>query len=322
MKKNNPLISVIVPVYNVEKYLDRCIESIVNQTYKNLEIILIDDGSTDNSPQICDELEKKDKRIKVIHKENSGVSSARNVGLDNAKGDYIGFVDSDDFIEKDMYSLMLKKIESTNSDCCFCDVRYVGICSNEEIHLWNKQLFSKQEILNVFFEFNGFNFSVWNKLFQKNKIKKIRFNEKIFIKEDALFCLEYFNDIKKISHINKALYNYCFNDESALNNRNIKKDITSLDASSRMIEILKNNNINNYLIEECHYICRFYKYKYIIEKEKIDIDLSNYEKQVGQYLNDGLLNKKIGLKNKFKVLLATKFYKIYIFFIKMKDRRK
>ena len=97
------LISVIVPVYNVEEYLDRCIESIVNQTYKNLEILLIDDGSTDNSYNICDKWAKKDNRIKVVHKENGGVSSARNVGLDVATGDYIGFVDSDDYISIDMY---------------------------------------------------------------------------------------------------------------------------------------------------------------------------------------------------------------------------
>lgn len=107
------LISVIVPVYNVEKYLHKCINSILNQTYKNLEIILIDDGSTDNSGKICDEYALKDNRIKVIHKENGGLSSARNAGLDICSGDYIGFVDSDDYIAEDMYEYLyvnLKKI--------------------------------------------------------------------------------------------------------------------------------------------------------------------------------------------------------------------
>ena len=97
---SSELISIIVPVYKVEKYIDRCVESIINQTYKNIEIILVDDGSPDNCPKICDEWAKKDKRIRVIHKENRGVSSARNVGIDVAKGKYIGFVDSDDYIEK------------------------------------------------------------------------------------------------------------------------------------------------------------------------------------------------------------------------------
>ena len=96
---NNPLITVIVPVYNVEKYLTRCVDSIINQTYKNLEIILVDDGSTDSSPAICDNYAKKDSRINVIHKQNNGASSARNAALDIASGDYIGFVDSDDYIK-------------------------------------------------------------------------------------------------------------------------------------------------------------------------------------------------------------------------------
>lgn len=101
--KHDPLVTIIVPVYNVEKYLKKCVDSILNQTYKNIEVILIDDGSSasDKSPIICDEYAKKDKRIKVIHKINGGLSSARNAGLDIAKGDYIYFVDSDDWIDKD-----------------------------------------------------------------------------------------------------------------------------------------------------------------------------------------------------------------------------
>ena len=103
-------ISVIIPVYKVEKYLDKCVESIVNQTYKNLEIILVDDGSPDNCPAMCDEWAEKDERIRVIHKENGGVSSARNAALEVATGDYIGFVDSDDWIELDMYEYLVSLI--------------------------------------------------------------------------------------------------------------------------------------------------------------------------------------------------------------------
>ena len=320
MKKDNPLISVIVPVYNVEKYLDRCIESIANQTYKNLEIILVDDGSPDNCPKICGKWAKKDKRIKVIHKENGGVSSARNIGIDDASGDYIGFVDSDDFIEKNMYGLMLKKIESTDSDGCFCDVRYIGTSSTEEIHLWKKTKFKKNEMLSNFFDYNGINFSVCNKLFRRDKLNNIRFNEKIFIKEDALFCIEYYNNTETICRMDKALYNYCFNANSTLNTKNIKKELTSLDATSKIINILKKNNINIYLNEECNYVGRFYKYKYDVEKEKLNIDISTYEKQVMYYLREGLLKKKVGFKNKLKILLSTKFNKLYISFIKIRDK--
>ncbi len=112
------LISVIVPVYNTEKYIEKCVMSILNQTYKNLEIILIDDGSTDNSPQICDSLAEKDNRITVIHQPNGGVSSARNIGLDNTHGDYITFVNSDDYIAPNMIEFLSENIGDTNIAMC------------------------------------------------------------------------------------------------------------------------------------------------------------------------------------------------------------
>lgn len=114
------LISVIIPVYNTEKYLHRCIDSVLNQTYQNLEIILVDDGSPDNCPQICDEYAKKDKRVKVIHQENMGQSVARNVALDIITGNYIGFVDSDDWLALDMYEVLLKKIKEAETDLVIC----------------------------------------------------------------------------------------------------------------------------------------------------------------------------------------------------------
>ena len=113
-------ISVIVPIYNVEKYLDRCLKSIINQTYKNLEIILIDDGSPDNCGTICDEYAKKDNRIKVVHKDNGGLVKARNTGLDIATGEYISFIDPDDWIELNMYEEMIKIADETNTDIVRC----------------------------------------------------------------------------------------------------------------------------------------------------------------------------------------------------------
>lgn len=124
MKVNNVKISVIIPVYNVEKYIRKCIESIIEQTYNNLEIILVDDGSLDQSGKICDEYCKLDKRIVVIHKDNGGLSSARNAGLEIVTGDYIGFVDSDDYIEKDMYEILLEMMESSGSKIGVCNKVY------------------------------------------------------------------------------------------------------------------------------------------------------------------------------------------------------
>lgn len=119
MKKNSALISVIIPVYNVESYLSRCVDSVVRQTYKYLEIILVDDGSTDSSGEMCDTYEKIDDRVKVIHKNNGGLSSARNSGLQIAQGDYIGFVDSDDYIAEDMYEILLAYMfDDVDITCC------------------------------------------------------------------------------------------------------------------------------------------------------------------------------------------------------------
>ena len=115
-------ISIIVPVYNVEKYLKTCLDSIINQTYQNLEIILVDDGSTDNSGEICEEYRKTDSRIILIHKENEGLSMARNFGLDIASGDYISFVDSDDFIARNMMEALYNRLLETQSDMAICSI--------------------------------------------------------------------------------------------------------------------------------------------------------------------------------------------------------
>ena len=116
MINDTELISVIVPVYKAEKHLEKCVESIINQTYTNLEIILVNDGSPDNSGKLCDELIKKDSRIKVIHKENGGPSSARNLGIKNASGKYVAFIDSDDYIKFDMYEILYKKLKGNDAD--------------------------------------------------------------------------------------------------------------------------------------------------------------------------------------------------------------
>ena len=121
----NELISIIVPVYNVEQYLEKCVCSIINQTYKNLEIILVDDGATDSSGNMCDELAKSDNRIKVYHKENGGLSDARNYGVERATGEYIGFVDSDDYIDSEMYEKLYEAIKKEDVDVAECNFRFI-----------------------------------------------------------------------------------------------------------------------------------------------------------------------------------------------------
>ncbi|MEG0087047.1 MAG: glycosyltransferase, partial [Niameybacter sp.] len=127
VERTQPTLSIIVPVYNVEKYLPKCIESILAQSFTDFEVILIDDGATDKSGEICEEYANKDTRIKIIHKENGGLSSARNAGIELSNGNYIGFVDSDDFIHPQMYEILLREARSSNSDVVIC--RYK--CWNE-----------------------------------------------------------------------------------------------------------------------------------------------------------------------------------------------
>ena len=148
--ENKPLLSVIVPIYNVEEYLEKCLDSIINQTYKNLEIILVDDGSPDKCPQICDEYAKKDDRIVVIHKENGGVSSARNLGLDIAKGEFITFVDSDDWIDETMYEKMMLKQAEENLDLVFTRYKTIKNGSIKKIKELTMDIFCKGNDLQYF----------------------------------------------------------------------------------------------------------------------------------------------------------------------------
>ena len=174
-----PLISVIIPVYNVEKYLEKCINSVIGQTYKNIEIIIVDDGSTDKSGLICDFFAGKDTRIVVIHKVNGGLSSARNAGLDIAKGDYIGFVDSDDWIEPDMYECLLCNMLKENADISVCGVYY----SRENKTKTDKDttsycVLSRYEAICSTVRNNGLiKVYAWNKLYSRHVFEKLRFPE-------------------------------------------------------------------------------------------------------------------------------------------------
>ena len=203
------LISVIVPIFNVEKYLERCIQSIVNQTYQNLEIILIDDGSPDNCPAMCDEWAEKDKRIKVIHKQNGGVSSARNEGIKAASGDYIGFVDPDDAIDKTMYECMLAAIKDYNLDVCCCNIKKVNQSGDTIAEDFTPPgIFTGQDIILNYISKVYFSRSCGNKLFKLNIIRnnKIYFDKSYSFGEDYIFNYEYFKFAQRAYVIKENLY--------------------------------------------------------------------------------------------------------------------
>ena len=177
MTKNNPLVSVIIPIFNTSKYLPTCLDSVIGQTYQNLEIILVDDGSTDNSYQIAKEYSKKDSRIKLIHQKNQGLSVARNTGIKKSTGSYITFVDSDDYIEPNMTNRMMKTIQNTNAD--------IVCCSFKEVHLSGKttsfsqhhpaQTFNTENALKAMLLEQGFMPSATMKLYPTKYFKNIEF---------------------------------------------------------------------------------------------------------------------------------------------------
>lgn len=212
------LVSVIVPVYNVEKYLNRCIESIVNQTYKNLEILLIDDGSPDNCPLICDEWAKKDKRIRVIHKANAGLGMARNTGIENANGKYICFFDSDDYFELTTIEKCVFSARQNNSDVVlfgFCDAFENGDIKPLTISDCNS-VYKDKEILNkllpdLLVNSYGLDISACAKMFRLDLLinKDIRFkSEREIISEDAYFIIELFENVTVASVVPECLYYY------------------------------------------------------------------------------------------------------------------
>lgn len=204
-------ISVIVPVYNVADYLEECVISIINQTYKNLEIILVDDGSTDNSSKICDDFSKKETRIKVIHKENGGIGKARNSGVELATGEYLAFIDSDDCIKETFIEELYKLLKETDSDIAGC--RFYRNVPNTTDYVYPKEsedynfVTDSEGIMKRLYNDMGVFCVVWNKLYKKDIIKKHPFTD-IKIAEDAYIMREYMFEAKKIAWTSKALYMY------------------------------------------------------------------------------------------------------------------
>lgn len=210
-KLENNIITVIIPIYQAETCVKRCVDSVVNQTYKNLDIILIDDGSQDNSYYVCKKMEKEDSRIRVFHQENAGVAATRNKGLDFAIGKYVFFLDSDDWIEKNTLSEMKKELEKDSTDICICGFNYVG----KDVRMVSAQggTYNKQEFMkNIFWDLyeKAILFNIGTKLYKRHIIEKykIRFSEHMVVYEDIEFFLEYLKYSEKIHLSPKAGYYY------------------------------------------------------------------------------------------------------------------
>ncbi|MCI6266632.1 MAG: glycosyltransferase [Erysipelotrichaceae bacterium] len=316
----NALISVIVPIYNVEKYLDRCIESIVNQTYKNLEIILVDDGSPDNCPKICDKWSKKDNRIKVIHKENGGLSDARNAGLDTATGAYIGFVDGDDFLDKKMYEILLKNLIKTKADMSICTAYlYEEKSKIKYKNSKNIQLFIYEGIdkYNNLFNNNISEFNVvWKRIYKKEIFKELRF-PKGKINEDTFIAHKLLSLSNKIVYSTEKLYYYVQHENSIMHQKfNIKK-LDGLEAIKEQMlffqkEEFKNTkyqkiSIERYMNNILVYYCTVKNHN---ENKQYQKQIQDLQKEYKKYYKE-IMKKDISSKLKLKYFIFKYFPNIY-----------
>lgn len=312
------LISIIVPVYNVEEYLPKCLDSIINQTYKNLEIILVDDGSTDNSGKICDEYAFKDNRIKVIHKVNGGLSDARNAGLDICTGDYIGFVDSDDYIDKDMYALLYEFGFENNLDVAMCgavDVigdKLIFPKQFETIILDNKE----KIIANLFVnKKGGAVIPIWNKLFRRKVIINERFDVgKSY--EDVFLLLKWIGNTERFGRLPVCKYYYVRRRGSISHLKYYKDSILDeVYAYEQNLNIIKDAYME--VVSYGEYRC-YWVYVAAIEKIYDCIDYLEHKDIVVNLRNKlrknivGILyNQHINCKEKIRFLLMAMSVRLY-----------
>lgn len=301
-------VSVIVPIYNAEIYIDKCIQSIINQTLKDIEIILVDDGSTDKSVEISNKYAENDKRIKVIKKKNKGASSARNYGISVATGDFITFVDSDDFIEKDMLESLYSEAIDNKCDVILSGIKIVKDSNIEYEFTTDSKIYTKQEVFKLFY-FDKEPFSpnyACGKLIKRSVCNKVKFREDIFLMEDALFSMELFiNCSNNIMFLKKYLYNYVQRDGSASKHFS-KKRITSFYALEELLNLAKGID-SKY---EKSFLKVYSKLILSILQDIISFDFQNNKEEyfkISRSLNkhyiDNIRSKDISYKNKIHLSL-------------------
>lgn len=304
--ESNPLVSIIIPVYNVEKYLERCILSVINQTYSNLEIILVNDGSTDNSAKLCDELAKKDVRIRVIHKENGGLSDARNVALDAIHGEWVSFIDSDDWVDEKYVDILLKSALKNNAQISVALYKNVKNSENPKKENYKEQikvLNNKEGIKNLLYQ-KYYTTSACCKIYAAKLWNDIRFPKgKLY--EDVITIYEIFKKADKTVFVNRHIYFYFQRNGSIVrNNFSIQK----MDYIAHCQEILndviesypdlKNGAISRLVWAEIHVLVQMDNYtKYEKEYFMIWDDIKKYRKTI-------LLDAYARIKNKILLMLS------------------
>lgn len=318
-------LSIIVPIYNVERYLERCIISILNQTYINFELILVNDGSTDNSKDICEKYLSIDNRIKLINKKNGGLSSARNTGIELAIGEYIAFVDSDDYINKYMYEVLITTLKKDKSDMVICG--YNKVDQNEanfqEINNYidvNNVLASKiskvEALDKLLIEGEKFVFA-WNKIYKRKLFNELRYkNGKIY--EDEFLAHRVLYKCNKVSVINEKLYFYIQRDGSIINSKFTTKRFDKVYALKERIDFLKEKNLLELKEKAEKSFVDYFIWNYFVayqRLENVNSDLIKLKNEFNKVFFEILKNTKISWKEKLTLSLLYISPKAYNFII-------
>lgn len=293
---NEEKISIIVPVYNVEAYLEKCVESILKQTYTNLEILLVNDGSTDKSGELCDKLALRDHRIRVIHKENGGLSDARNRGIDEASSNLIGFIDSDDYIDEDMYETLYRQMVASKADLSMCghyDV-YHQIPEKQvaEIKTWELM---PEEAIKMVMEAKILSVTAVNKLYKKALFEQLRFRIGK-IAEDAFIMVDLIHQCSKIVATNEKKYYYVHRENSITTQKFSLKFLNVIEAYEQNAKMISENYPDLYDVA----IMRLnWAYFYVLDRLLVDNDFKD------KVLEDRLISYL--KKNKKSILMDSRF---------------
>ena len=322
-----PKVSIIIPVFNVENYLERCLKSIINQTFKDIEIIIINDGSTDKSLEICKKFAESDKRIILISQKNKGVSAARNTGINIATGKYLSFVDSDDFITPDMIEFLLTNIEKHDADISSCGMYDCYIQNNNKIKkICNKNknnhgMINSSEALQEIFINGKVSLFVYDKLYKKKLFDNLRFSENI-IYEDAEIMPKIITKSNKIFYSFKPKYYYLRHENSLTSSKFREKDLDIIKVSKKNLEFIKKNH--NYALKQAEF--RFF-WSYLALIDKIiwsDANFDEFEnilKFVKKNKFSIMSNKYFTLKRKLIFILLLVNINLYKKIIKFFHKR-
>lgn len=313
----NKKLSIIIPCYNSECYIERCLNSLINQKYKNVEIIVVDDGSTDSSGQIIRNIAKNDNRIRYIHKDNTGVSDTRNVGLQIATGGFITFVDSDDTVLPDIYTQLMPYFDEYDAAIVHCGYRRIESDRIKEVGNSGKVFFFKgDEVVSGLLRGNLFTAGVWNKIYRKNILSEIYFDKKYKMNEDVLFNFYVFKNANNAVYIDKPFYEYRIEETSSCKNAQVIK--VAEDCYYVSEEIYKNCNKLSYADLAYNRLCNnminlYRAYKFYGNKSQKIIAKSLREKIICDYQEHKLVGsqKYNGFIIKYFNFVYKPFYKIY-----------